>query len=83
MSRSMFDRPVGLYCLAMFSDAIRMFLSLVVVGGMSVRCGLSVQVTGLPVGVFTFLSMLWGLAWVGVLVVLCMVLVCYAVGSCV
>ena len=79
----MFDRPVGLYCLAMFSDAIRMYLSLVVVGGMGVRCGASVQVAGLPVGVFTVLSMLWGLACVGVLVGLCMLFVCFAVGSCV
>ena len=29
---SMFDRPSGLYCLAMFRDAVRMYLVGVIVG---------------------------------------------------
>ena len=46
ISLSMFDSPSGLYCLAMFSDAICTYLSEVVVGGMCVQGGSSVYVEG-------------------------------------
>ena len=46
ISCRMLDKPTGLYCLAMFSDAIRTYLSEVVVGGMCVQGGSSVYVVG-------------------------------------
>ena len=42
MSCSKLEIPSGLYCLAMFSDAIRMYLGGLAVGVMGVRCSVLV-----------------------------------------
>ena len=57
MSCSRLESPSGLYCLAMFSDAIRMYLGGLAVGVMGIWCGVLVQgwvFTQVPSSVLVF-----------------------------